>query len=158
MAEDAGAHGGAVISPESVYTAAWVRLKCRYGCGGYESNLMCPPHSPEPAETREALDCYTTAVLVHVRGSARMRDLVPDLEREAFLAGYYKAFGFASGPCELCAECALDEGCRHPRRARPSMESCGIDVFRTVREAGFPIEVVTDRDQVPNFYGLLLLE
>ena len=87
-----------------------------------------------------------------------MRPLIAKLERKAFLSGFYKAFGFACGPCELCPACAFEKGCRHSDQARPAMEACGIDVFRTAREAGFPIKVVTSRSCQANYYGLLLLE
>jgi predicted metal-binding protein len=153
-----GATGAKIISAGKVFTAPWVRLKCRYGCGGYGSSRLCPPHSPTPDETRKVLDCYTRAILIHADGQMDMRRAVSALEREAFLAGFYKAFGFASGPCELCEECAFEKGCRHPHQARPAMEACGIDVFRTARTAGFPIEVVTDHSCPQNYYGLLLLE
>ncbi|HIE08227.1 MAG TPA: hypothetical protein EYP65_00080, partial [Armatimonadetes bacterium] len=55
-------------------------------------------------------------------------------------------------------ECAFEKGCRHPDLARPSMEACGIDVFKTAREAGFPIEVVPPEGGVENYFALLLLE
>ena len=32
MAKEMGATHARVISPQSVVTAAWVRLKCQYGC------------------------------------------------------------------------------------------------------------------------------
>jgi len=86
------------------------------------------------------------------------RRLVAELERQAFLTGFYKAFGFESGPCGLCEECAFEEGCRHPRLARPCMEPSGMDVFRTAREAGLPIRVVTHRRCEQNYYALLLLD
>jgi predicted metal-binding protein len=38
------------------------------------------------------------------------------------------------------------------------MEACGIDVFQTARKAGFPIEVVARRRDVPHYYSLLLVE
>jgi len=44
------------------------------------------------------------------------------------------------------------------RLARPSMEASGMDVFRTAREAGFPIRVVTHRRCEQNYYALLLLD
>jgi len=157
-ARDGGAENALTISPRNIFTGAWVRMKCMYGCGAYGSSLLCPPHSPRPEETRRVLDCYETAVLVQAGKGRDMRRLVGELEREAFLAGYYKAFGFASGPCPLCEECAFEEGCRHPRHARPAMEACGIDVFRTARTAGLPIEVAKDHECEVNFYGLLLLE
>jgi len=157
-AMDLGAIEAEIISPQNVYTAEWVRLRCQYGCGGYAARLTCPPHAPEPARTRKVLDTYRTAVLVHGDRKSSMREVIVELERQAFLAGYYKAFSFASGPCRLCEQCPTEGTCRHPRQARPAMEASGIDVFRTAREAGFPIRVVKNRSEKPDFYGLLLLE
>ena len=153
-----GALHAKVISTKKVFTNEWVRWKCRYGCDGHGSSLLCPPHSPTPAETRKLLDEYAKAVLIHCDPGTNVRRLVVSLERKAFLGGFYKAFGLACGPCELCPTCAFAEGCRHAERARPAMEACGIDVFRTAREAGFPIEVVTSGSCEQNYYGLLLLE
>jgi predicted metal-binding protein len=133
-------------------------MKCRYGCGGYGSSRLCPPHSPTPDETRKVLDGYRQAVLIHGDKTTDIRRIVTALEREAFLGGFYKAFAFACGPCGLCRECAFEKGCRHPERARPAMEACGIDVYRTARAAGFPIEVVRTHADEQNYYGLLLLE
>jgi predicted metal-binding protein len=144
-AERLGAAEARVISPETVITAPWVRLKCQFGCGGWGRCLTCPPHSPTPEQTRSVLDCYQTALLVHCPGDGEWRsikEIVADLEREVFLAGYYKALAFGSGPCELCDECTLEE-CLHPHEARGN---------------GFPIEVVTDRTCPQDYYGLVLVE
>ena len=153
-----GAKHAKMISTGKVFTAPWVRWKCQFGCGAYGSNRLCPPHSPTPDVTRKVLDSYARAILIHGDKTADIRRMVSELERDAFLGGFYKAFGFACGPCHLCDECTFDEACRHPERARPAMEACGIDVFRTARTAGLPIEVVTDEDCEQNYYGLLLLE
>jgi hypothetical protein len=37
------------------------------------------------------------------------------------------------------------------------MESCGIDVYATVRANDFPIEVVKNRACEQNYYGLVLI-
>jgi len=153
-----GALHAKVISTKKVFTGAWVRWKCRYGCGGFGSSLLCPPHSPTPDDTRTMLDEYQRAILIHCDAVTEVRPLIAKLEREAFLGGFYKAFGFACGPCDLCPTCAFEKGCQHPEQARPAMEACGIDVFRTATEAGFPIEVVTSRSCRQDYYGLLLLE
>ena len=153
-----GADDAIVINPKHVETGEWVRLKCKYGCGGYRGSLCCPPYSPTPSETRKVLDSYAKAILVHKK-EAGTKEIAVELEREAFLSGCYKAWSMGSGPCRLCrAACSFDEGCRHPEKARPSMEACGIDVFATARKHKLPIEVVTDYDQKSNFYGLVLLE
>lgn len=152
-----GAQDAKPIDPASVVTAAWVRMKCQYGCGDWGSNLCCPPHTPTPDQTRAVLDCYRRAILVHCKPGVRVRELIVALEREVFLAGHYKAFGLACGPCHLCGECNF-EGCTHPYQARPAMEACGIDVYATARGNGFPIEVVRDRTCDQNYYGLLLVD
>jgi hypothetical protein len=38
------------------------------------------------------------------------------------------------------------------------MESCGIDVFSTVRNNGYHIEVLKDLSQQMNRFGLVLIE
>jgi len=154
-----GAKEAKVISPQQVFTAEWVRRKCQYGCDGYNEHLTCPPFSPTPQETRRMLDEYTTAILIHCPGDwTDVKALVCTLEREAFLSGYYKAFGMGSGPCNLCDTCNTHKTCVHAEHARPSMEACGIDVYQTARTAGYPIEVVRDSTCPQNYYGLLLLE
>lgn len=155
---DLGALEGKIISPQQVFTAEWVRRKCQYGCGGYGKRLTCPPYSPTPQKTRQMLDEYETAVLIHCSKQTNLRELVVNLEREAFLSGYYRAFAMGSGPCHLCDVCNLQERCKHPRQARPAMEACGIDVYKTARTADFPIDVVEDYDSPQNYYGLLLLD
>jgi len=38
------------------------------------------------------------------------------------------------------------------------MEACGIDAFKTVRNAGYEVEVLTSPYEKITFFGLLLLE
>ena len=153
-----GAGTARLIRASTIATAPWVRLKCQFGCDGYGSSLCCPPCTPTPDETRRVIDAYKRAVLFEAeRDDAKT--IAVRLEREAFLAGYYKALGLGAGPCQLCKqECAIDGGCRHPEQARPSMEACGIDVFATVRRNGFAIEVVRDGNDEQHYFGVVLLD
>ena len=153
-----GAIDAKVIPTQKIFTYEWVRWKCRYGCDGYGSSLLCPPHSPTPDATRRMLGEYARAILVHCDAETDMRNLIATLERAAFLGGHYKAFGFARGPCDLCPTCAFENGCRHTEQARPAMEACGIDVYQTARQAGFPIEALTSHGCAGNYFGLLLVE
>ena len=156
-ARELGATDAKAIDPATIVTAPWVRLKCQFGCGGYNTTLCCPPYSPTPDETRKVIDSYRHAILAHCKPGVNVKELVATLEQEAFLDGFYKAFGLGSGPCRLCDECNL-ENCSHPYEARPAMEACGIDVFATARSNGFPIEVVTDRVCDQNYYGVVLVD
>lgn len=156
-----------IIDTRSVVTNRWVRMKCQYGCDVYGQRLTCPPYSPTPGETEKMLKGYRRGLLIQLANIVPQRETqksrilkkaVADLEREIFLDGYYRAFGMGSGPCRLCRVCDLTKPCRFPHRARPSMEACGIDVFRTVRNNGLKIDVVRDEKSPCTFFGLILIE
>ncbi len=157
LAREAGATAAQVVDPATVETPAWVRWKCRFGCSGYGSSLVCPPHTPTPDETRALLDGYGRAVLFEAPGG-QVKAVAAALERTLFLAGFHKALGLGAGPCMLCKRCALDEGCRHAEQARPAMEAVGIDVFATVRKHGWELEVVRDGADPQHYYGLVLVD
>lgn len=156
-AKELGAVDAKVIDPASIVTAAWVRLKCQFGCSGYSASLCCPPNTPTPDEIRKVIDCYGRAILIHCKNNGDTKKFGVILEREIFLGGFYKALALGDGPCRLCDECNLEK-CIHTREARPSMEACGIDVYATVRANGFPIEVVVDRTCEENYYGVILVD
>ncbi len=152
-----GAVSAKVIDAAAIRTGPWVRLKCRFGCGGYGMSLCCPPWTPTPSEMREVLDSYSKAVFFEARRA--VTKIAVTLEREVFLSGCYKAFGLGAGPCSLCkGACALGKGCRHPRQARPCLEGCGVDVFATARGNGFEIDVVRTRTDRTHFFGAVLVE
>jgi predicted metal-binding protein len=157
-----GVRNAAIIETSKIFTAPWVRLKCQFGCPLYGKGLCCPPHSPTWEETRKILDSYQYAILLHYEGKTGLdkafNEIVADLEKTLFLDGYYKAFAMGSGPCRKCAECDPTGSCKNPMSARPSMESCGIDVFKTVREHSFPIQVVRERKDHKDLYGIVLVE
>jgi predicted metal-binding protein len=152
-----GALDAKVIPTKSVVTAPWVRMRCQYGCAGYGRRLSCPPYSPTPEQTRAIIDCYKNAILM--KGQLwQVNPIMVALEREIFLSGHYKAWSMGEGPCHKCDACALKAGCRFPQQLRPSMEASGIDVFRTVRNNGYEIDVVKDYDCPAQYFGLILVE
>jgi len=166
------------IHPESVVTAPWVRLKCQFGCFLHGKGYGCPPHTPTPEETRSIIDCYKRAILFHIELPAtpdrnnRYKencDGLTVLEGELFKDGYYKAFVFLQGTCIVCTNpekpydgehCSAVKGepCRFGAKARPSMESCGIDVFQTARNNGFYIETLREQTETWNLYALMLVD
>jgi predicted metal-binding protein len=153
-----GADEVKVIRASTVICEAWVRIKCQFGCGGYNKRLTCPPYTPTPAEMREVVACYKRAILIHADDNDIVNKIIPHLEREIFFAGYFKAFGLGSGPCRLCKKCDTGSRCKHPYQARPSMEACGIDVFTTAHTNGMGIEVVRTRRQSGDYYGVILVD
>jgi len=156
-AVELGAKEAKVISAQSIVTAAWVRAKCQYGCPMYGSRLTCPPHSPSPDKTSEIIASFTKAILVEGE-MLKVTPLVAALERELFLAGYYKALAMGDGPCVQCTECSLDKGCQFPFVARPSLEACGIDVYQTLKNNGITIRVARTPDSPHRHHGIVLVE
>jgi len=164
-----GATGVKPIHPASVVTAPWVRLKCQFGCPGFNHSHCCPPHTPAADETRKVLDSYRRALLVHIetpgtrdreRRLKKCFQALVDLEGEMFKDGHYKAFVLLAGPCDLCRTCGKMEGtpCNQGYRARPSMEACGIDVFQTARDNGFSIQTLREEGDIRNTYCLMLVD
>ncbi|HXX53236.1 MAG TPA: DUF2284 domain-containing protein [Thermodesulfovibrionales bacterium] len=155
---DLGFVGATPISVESIHVADWADVRCRYGCGHY-GKAHCPPHSPSPEKTRKVLADYSHAILLEGEpptGEFQLKVL--GAEREAFKAGFYKAFAYWAGPCSLCSTCTTDGVCRRTKEARPSMEGAGIDVFKTVWNAGGGLRTLERRGDFVKYYGLLLLE
>ncbi len=103
---------------------------------------------------------------------AHLHDTVYQLESRAFLSGFYKALGFYALPCTLCESCVAEEmqergegmnhldvlRCRHRERVRPSMEGCGVDVFRTLENAGYSPQVIRSYREMVFLFGMVLLE
>lgn len=176
-----------LISADMIEVADWVRWKCRYGCKAFGKHLNCPPHVPSPDETRNLIQCYERALVArfdakpnldvppsHIHhflwdAIKELYDSMVALERHAFLSGYYKAFAMVGLCCSYCDECiperrdfVLDHVpkrfCVHQEKMRPGMEACGIDVFKTVRNAGYEVEVLTAPYEKITFFGLLLLD
>lgn len=159
IARGEGFRQAALLSPQKIVTAPWVRIKCRFGCGLYGKDLQCPPRGMDHRTTREMLDSYTWALLLEGTPPGRdFHDRLLRLEKKAFLNGFHKAFIFGAGPCPLCPSCPEDGTCRHPELARPAMEGSGIDVYTTARQAGIHLEPVTGKMQYVKYIGLLLLE
>jgi predicted metal-binding protein len=155
-AKELGAKEAKVIPVKTIVVAEWVRMKCQFGCSGFGESLTCPPYSPTPEFIRRMLTYYKQALLVHGDAYTNIHAIIPKLEREIFLDGYFKAFGMGAGPCRLCEKCA--KICRHPDKTRPSLEACGIDVYTTVRSNGYPIKVLKTTGCQGNYYGIVLIE
>jgi len=158
------------ISGRDVVMGRWVKVKCMFGCPTYGKSGACPPNVPPLDECREFfLEYHRIAVLrfttqVHDAEAGHAwceqtnRSLVK-LENSVFLAGYPKAFALFVENCRLCEDCpGTREDCRDKISARPSPEGLGVDMFSTVRNSGFPIDVLPDFSKPMNRYAFLMVE
>jgi len=158
------------IAPDGIVVAQWVRMKCMYGCATYGKNASCPPNTPTVAECRQLFGEYREGVVFHFEKALdqpesrhawtkKVNRGLLELERNVFLLGYQKAFLLFMDSCDMCAACAgVREECKQPKKARPTPEALAVDVFSTVRQYGYPIEVLADYAQIMNRYAFLLIE
>lgn len=145
------------ISPHDVVVAEWVRAKCQYGCLNYGKNLSCPPFAQDPAATERMLAGYDTAIWIVAETDYQVAEASWRVESFCFFHQCYRAFGMAAGPCKICHDCDLANGCRYPNRARPAMEALGIDVIATAERLGYTPRIVPPGEWCTQFFGLVLV-
>jgi predicted metal-binding protein len=158
------------MDPAKIVVAQWVRMKCTFGCTVYGQNASCPPNTPSVEECRQFFKEYTSGVIIHFPQAVdkpedrhawarQVNAGLSKLERAVFLSGYPKTFLLFMDHCGICAECpGVRSACKVPRQARPAPEAMAVDVFSTVRQYGFPIQVLTEYTQTMNRYAFLLIE
>ena len=137
-----------------------VVLKCIFGCGDFGRNHTCP-YQKSPLtmkEYEEIFAKYKWGVIIGCADKHISQKISLEIERAAFLDGYYFAFSLAD--CGLCKECAKIENapCRVPAKARPAFHSVGIDVFKTAHQLGLPLNVAQDFDAELNWYSAVFIE
>lgn len=180
IALERGATVAKIISAREVVLDERVILKCQVPlCKEYGNHLLCPPKSRSLAQFREALSKYSNALLIQI-GTPRdqlgsmseqslkkafyaraneLHEIVNVVEKAAQELSLTFAAGFIGGACTLCDPCMgvqSGEPCRHPYKARPSMEAVGIDVHLTAERAGLGFSSDIEKEVVWN--GLVLLD
>lgn len=149
----------------------------RQPCPGYGKSINCPPHAGHPDQFRLLLAQHHTTLAFKfdvptriLQSEARlgiMRKvhlIAAGLERRALSLGFAKALGLAAGSCwqAFCAQLGdcpalqAPDKCRFPQKARPSVSSQGVDVFKLCAELDWPIGKITkETDPAENPLGLM---
>jgi len=158
------------MKPEDIIVAQWVRMKCTFGCPNYGQKATCPPNVPPVSDCRRFFDEYSEAVILHFHKKVDQPEErhvwakgvnleLLKIERAVFLTGYPKTFLIFMSPCSLCADCSGSrEECKILESTRPTPEAMAVDVYSTVKQYDYPIEVLTDYSQAMNRYAFLLVE
>ena len=135
-------------------------LKCMFGCSDWGYGNTCPSRegSLKPWEYEKILRNYKCGIIIHSTNKKISQDVSFEIERQAFLDGYY--FAFSMSDCACCEKCTGFSGhkCANPKKARPAFHSVGIDVFKTVRQFGLPIDTLKDRDETVNWYSAVFID
>lgn len=157
MALDLGAVDALMIGVSEIAFDPRTYLKCAWGCPTF-GRLKCSPDLIKPWEAEPILRRYRTALLIHTLDSASSSEIAYEMERRAFLDGFYFAFAlYGCSECEVCEARSRSE-CTNPVKARPGPDFMGIDVYATARKFGLPIEVLTNREERQNRYAFVFIE
>jgi len=160
LALELGADHAVKFSIDQIVFDSRTLLKCMFGCSDWGFGLTCPsrPGSLKPWEYEKILRNYKWGIIIHSTDKKVSQDVSFEVERQAFLDGYY--FAFSMSDCACCEKCAGFFGgkCANPKKARPAFHSVGIVVFKTVRQFGLPIDTLKDRNETANWYSAVFIE
>ena len=159
LAKGLGMKNAIVISPQDIFFDARAVLKCRWGCNEHsENNVKCSTRGTTFLERVEMVKSYNRILLLHAHDAGQLSRAALEMEKAAFLDGFY--FAFAVRTCHLCEDCSVlkGEACPFPRKIRPCDQAFGIDVYKTVRKLGLPIEVLQKEGDIQNRYGFVLID
>jgi len=148
-----------IISPQDIFFDIRAILKCRWGCEDFfQESIRCHTRNTTYQERIEMIGRYNDILLVHSHDASELSKAVLEIERAAFLDGYY--FAFAIRTCNLCKVCAAQDGktCPTPDKVRPCDQSFGIDIYKTARHLGLPCQVLQSNNGVQNRYGFVLID
>jgi predicted metal-binding protein len=157
-----------LVPEQDIIVAQWVRFRCVFGCKNYGKKGSCPPAVPSIEDCRKMMYEYENAVMLHFPMQSATQDDIRklmcqlvELEHDIFLAGFYKVFLLQFDSCKLCNDCTADGTrikCINKIMSRPGSDAMGIDVYKTARNAGYPIQVVKNRSDAMNRYAFLLID
>jgi predicted metal-binding protein len=148
-----------LISPQDICFDIRAILKCRWGCDDFfQHSIRCSTKDTTYQERVEMIKSYNNILLVHSYNAQELSTAVLEIEKTAFLDGYY--FACAIRTCNLCKVCVAQQGkpCPTPEKVRPCDQSFGIDVYKTARQLGLPCEVLQSKADIQNRYGFVLID
>ena len=159
LAKSLKAVNARLISPQDICFDIRAILKCRWGCEDFfQHSIRCNTRDTTYEERVEMIKSYNNILLVHAHDARELSAAVLEIERTAFLDGYY--FACAIRACSLCQVCVVQQGkpCPTPEKVRPCDQGFGIDVYKTARQLRLPCEVLQGKGDIQNRYGFVLLD
>jgi len=150
------------IDPGMLVPEERIRQYCEENkCGSYGRNYTCPPKVGSLSEIKERLKDYSHGYLFQysremdlkkdwkklIQSKDDFHNMILKIEDYMKKAGKDNVWGLIGGNCGLCETCAIqkDKPCRHPDKARASLEAIGIDVIGLCNTLGLDGNFHKDR-------------
>ena len=169
---DCGATKAGMIDVKNMVLDRSFRALCEANsCGTYGRCYTCPPDVGDIDMLMDKVRSYERAALYQLispledsfdiegmQEAGRNFTIVCQKVLSALRPSMEGAFFLTGGGCGLCKVCGkiTGEPCRHPDRAMPSLESCGVDVSRTASRAG--MRYINGQNTVTYFGAVLFTE
>ena len=137
-----GISRAAIISAKDIIVDDRVRWKCKYPvCFGYNSSILCPPHTPPAEECKRIIHSFRYAIIFqhdvpvkdftegpvgnHFR---RINEVADQVEQWANSMGYRQAVGFQAGMCTEFQSCMTTKG-SNPTDRTPDSKKVRTDTI-----------------------------
>lgn len=150
------------FDPETLIPEERIRAFCQEDkCGNYGKNYMCPPHIGSIDDMKNILLNYSKGILFQYSKEFNVKEnrkkveetkldfhrMILQLEDFMKERGIVELQGLIGGSCALCGSCyaRLDKPCPYPEKARPSLESLGIDLMTLLKGLNLDTEFHSDR-------------
>ena len=171
LALSAGAKGAEYVAGGNIVLSDEFRRMCESNsCGKYGKCYVCPPYVGEIDKVMDDVRRFPGGILYQTvcdiedsfdiegmetawKQHCMLSQRIQELMKSAY-AG--EMLHLTCGGCGICERCAAYEGepCRFPDKALPSMESYGIDVYRT--STSTTLKYINGQNTV-TYFGIILL-
>jgi len=168
----AGASEAAFIDGKDIVLSEEFRGICeKNSCGKYGTCYVCPPFVGEIRDLMEKIRSFRCGLMYRsvcvledsfdydgmVKGARDHGNLSVRIQEGLRAFGDERFLHLSCGGCHLCETCAAQtsEPCRFPDLALPSVESYGMDVYRTAKACGLKY------NNGPNtvaYFGMILFD
>lgn len=117
-------------------------------CGRYNKTWMCPPAVGTLEQLKAKYGAYKYAFVFttkhdvedsfDIEGMFAARKVHEKIESKIYpLTEFADCSILGAGGCSICEKCAYpDAPCRFPKKAKPSVEACGINVVNLAATCG----------------------
>ena len=82
-----------LISPKDIFFDIRAILKCRWGCEDFfKDSIKCHTRNTSFQERIEMIKAHKSILIIHAHNATELSEVVLELEKAAFLDGYYFSF------------------------------------------------------------------
>lgn len=158
-----------LFNTPQVTVSRWVRQRCWYLCKS-PGQPSTPPQAPSGDDTRLTLEEYKFGIVIRREVPlaefeadaasvwAAFQAALTEVESQAFVRGYGKAFVIGAGNCLFCHHDDRFRPCSYPGKRRPTLEAIGVNLYDSFAQMAWEDYLLRGASEPFQLFALLLLE